>query len=126
MRGGPRKRVKFNLALNFNMTRTSGVALLLARTRLCPSQFMKYAERIRPHDHSNYCVGSLTELETRKFLTHVSQGLNHIHLHDIVHRDIKAENIFLAANGRAKVRAAPFMRVSRIRRMLMVWCTRRR
>ncbi|CAE8631494.1 unnamed protein product, partial [Polarella glacialis] len=42
-------------------------------------------------------TGAMTETTIRPIFTGIIEGLNHVHAHNIVHRDIKTENILLKA-----------------------------
>jgi serine/threonine protein kinase len=47
--------------------------------------------------------GPLPEAEAIRIIVQAAQGLHHAHKHGIVHRDVKPENILLAAKGQAKL-----------------------
>ena len=44
-----------------------------------------------------------TEKEIVNWLIEICQGLDYLHSHKIIHRDLKAENIFLTENDGAKI-----------------------
>ncbi|XP_046400164.1 serine/threonine-protein kinase NIM1 isoform X2 [Ischnura elegans] len=47
--------------------------------------------------------GQLPEPEAKKVFAQVVGAVQHMHKQNIIHRDIKAENVFLASNGTVKV-----------------------
>lgn len=47
--------------------------------------------------------GLFTEREAAQLMYKVIEGLNHIHVSDVVHRDIKPDNIMIGENGDPKI-----------------------
>src|SRR5262249_21557363 len=47
--------------------------------------------------------GRLPEAEAVRVITQVAQALHHAHRQQVIHRDVKPDNILLAADGRAKL-----------------------
>ena len=47
--------------------------------------------------------GSLTEAEARPLVRQLASAVEHLHVCDLVHLDIKLENIFLDTNGSVKL-----------------------
>ncbi len=47
--------------------------------------------------------GALPEIEAIRIITQVVQALHYAHLRQIIHRDVKPDNILLLADGRAKL-----------------------
>ncbi|KAG8223090.1 hypothetical protein J437_LFUL002038 [Ladona fulva] len=47
--------------------------------------------------------GQLPEPKAKKVFAQVVAAVQHMHRHNFIHRDIKAENVFLASNGNVKV-----------------------
>ena len=43
--------------------------------------------------------GKLTEILASIYMTHILQGLDYLHAHDVVHRDIKGANVLVDNNG---------------------------
>jgi serine/threonine protein kinase len=48
-------------------------------------------------------VGKFTEEEAKRIIIQVCQGLHRAHKHNLIHRDIKPDNILLAPDGTAKI-----------------------
>lgn len=48
-------------------------------------------------------AGKFTEEEARQIIIQVCQGLHRAHKHNLIHRDIKPDNILLAPDGTAKI-----------------------
>ena len=46
---------------------------------------------------------TFTEKEAAKFITKILRALKHIHAADVVHRDIKPQNIMIDSNGNPKL-----------------------
>ncbi|XP_071952235.1 serine/threonine-protein kinase NIM1-like [Antedon mediterranea] len=66
--------------------------------------------------------GKLSEQESRPIYAQVVAAVEHIHSKNIIHRDLKAENIFYAANGLAKVGDFGFSTVSKQNETLNTFC----
>jgi eukaryotic-like serine/threonine-protein kinase len=48
-------------------------------------------------------AGKFTEEEAKRIIVQVCQGLHRAHKHNLIHRDIKPDNILLAPDGTAKI-----------------------
>ncbi|XP_033113954.1 serine/threonine-protein kinase NIM1-like [Anneissia japonica] len=66
--------------------------------------------------------GKLSEQESRPLYAQVVAAVAHIHSKNIIHRDLKAENVFYAANGLAKVGDFGFSTVSKENETLNTFC----
>jgi len=51
----------------------------------------------------SYSIVQLTELQIRWVIWNVSKGLQFLHKKDLIHRDIKSNNILLTTDGQVKI-----------------------
>ncbi|XP_039125199.1 serine/threonine-protein kinase GRIK2-like [Dioscorea cayenensis subsp. rotundata] len=63
---------------------------------------LEYVEGKLVYDASGMCDG-IEEDTARRYLRDIISGLMYLHAHDIVHGDIKPENILVTGNGTAKI-----------------------
>lgn len=63
---------------------------------------LEYVEGKLVYDASGMC-GGIEEDTARRYLRDIISGLMYLHAHDIVHGDIKPENILVTGNGTAKI-----------------------
>jgi len=64
---------------------------------------MEYCDGGSVLDVMQVCNRAMTEQQIASILLHVLRGLNYMHSHKILHRDIKAGNILLSNSGAAKL-----------------------
>ena len=89
--------------------RSSGSAKVRARRRLPrlprrrPEHYSSWACRAATFHHVTKADGCVAEAECRRLFAQVLSGLREAHAAGIAHRDLKLENIVLAADGRAKL-----------------------
>ena len=67
-------------------------------------------------------TGRLPEGVAREYFRQLIDGLGYLHGNDIIHRDIKFENIMLDANGRVKIGDFGMSKVARIDQQLATRC----
>jgi len=66
--------------------------------------------------------GALKETETRRLFTEMCQGVNYLHNMDIIHRDLKCENILLCSNNQVKIADFGFARILRPTELSKTFC----
>jgi len=64
---------------------------------------MEYCEGGSVLDLMKMCKKQLTEDQIAVICAHIVKGLIYLHAHHIIHRDLKAGNVLLAREGRAKL-----------------------
>ncbi len=64
--------------------------------------------------------GPLSIKQTSEIVTQVLSALSYAHAHDVVHRDIKPDNIFMLPDGRVKVADFGIARISSVSTMTQV------
>jgi len=64
---------------------------------------MEYCEGGSAQDIMKLCHHTLTEDQLQVICLHILKGLKYLHSHHIMHRDLKAGNILLSADGEAKL-----------------------
>ncbi len=62
---------------------------------------MDYLEGCNLEEHRKQAGGKLSEEEAVSIMIQVLDGLTHVHANNLLHRDIKPQNIYLTKDGRA-------------------------
>lgn len=74
--------------------------------------FMDYCERGDLLDHIRD-RGALAESQSRHFFRQIVSAVQHLHSLDIAHRDLKCENVLLAAKDHVKI-AGNYFRLKKL------------
>ncbi|KAF9344806.1 hypothetical protein BGX26_003900, partial [Mortierella sp. AD094] len=84
--------------------------------------FMEFVDGITLHDHYHNCNNYFTELEARNIFQQVCEAIQYLHSKDIVHRDIKSENIMLTNDLKVKLIDFGLARHSNTPNVLSTYC----
>jgi serine/threonine protein kinase len=67
-------------------------------------------------------TGKMTDAEAREYFKQLMEGLDYLHGHDIIHRDIKFENVMLDAKDRVKIGDFGMSKTATVKQQLATRC----
>ena len=67
-------------------------------------------------------TGKMTEKQARKYFAQLMEGIAYLHGEDIIHRDIKFENVMLDANDRVKIGDFGMSKTATVKQQLATRC----
>lgn len=68
------------------------------------------------------CHGRMSEALARKKFWQIVEAVDYCHAHNVVHRDLKAENLLLDANMNIKIADFGFSNYYKVGGYLATWC----
>lgn len=107
------KQIAKDASKEIRSVREASLSMLLYHPYICgmrefivqPNNYFMVSEYVNGGQLLDYIIshGRLRERVARKFARQISSALEYCHRNNVVHRDLKIENILISANGSIKL-----------------------